>query len=59
LHDAKFETCVRESLYGVYFDPPPAGGEATLDFPITILEDGGIADEVDDFSHLRDRRHEK
>jgi hypothetical protein len=59
LHDAKFETCIRESLYGVYFDPPPAGGEATLNFPITILEDGGVADDVDDFSQIRDRRNEK
>lgn len=59
LHDARFETCIRESLYGVYFDPPPAGGEATLDFPITILDDGGVADDVDDFSQIRDRRNEK
>lgn len=59
LHDATFETCVRESLYGVYFDPPPAGGEATLNFQITLLEDGGVTADDDDFSHIRDRRNEK
>lgn len=59
LHDEKFETCVRESLYGVYFDPPPADAVATLNFPITLLDDGGIADDVDDFDHIRDRRNEK
>jgi hypothetical protein len=58
LRDADFETCVRESLYGVYFDPPPAGGRATLRFPVTLFEDGGIDETVEDF-HPRDRRNER
>ena len=57
LHDGPFETCVRESMYGVYFDPPPSGGRATLRFPVTIAGDGkGTVDEqVEDF-HLKDKR---
>jgi hypothetical protein len=58
LRDADFETCMRESLYGVYFDPPPAGGRATLRFPVTLFEDGGIDETVEDF-HPRDRRNER
>ena len=56
LGDETFATCLRESMYGVYFDPPPAGGRATLNFPVTVH--GGTMDgHVDDF-HLRDRRSE-
>jgi hypothetical protein len=58
LRDPDFETCVRESMYGVYFDPPPAGGRATLRFPVTLFEDGGIDEKVEDF-HPRDRRNER
>jgi hypothetical protein len=54
LHDAAFETCIRESLYGVYFDPPPAGGRATLDFDVK-LDRGEVDDHVDDF-HPIDKR---
>ena len=56
--DEAFETCIRESLYGVYFDPPPAGGRATLNFPVTLDGTGGVDENVDDF-HLKDRRNEK
>lgn len=55
LNDEAFETCVRESLYGVYFDPPPAGGRATLNFPITVGAQGAVDDDVEDF-HLQDKR---
>ena len=55
--DEAFETCIRESLYGVYFDPPPSGGRATLNFPVTLDGTGGVDENVDDF-HLRDRRRE-
>jgi hypothetical protein len=56
VHDGPFETCVRESLYGVYFDPPPAGGRATLRFEVKLDQtDGGIDDQVEDF-HLKDKR---
>jgi hypothetical protein len=55
IDDAAFETCVRESLYGVYFDPPPMGGEATLNFEVRLdPSDGGVED-VDDF-HPVDKR---
>lgn len=61
LHDDKFETCMRESMYGVYFDPPPFGGEATLNFDVGIKGDGqgGIESDDLDFSHIKDRRNEK
>ncbi|MBX3230257.1 MAG: hypothetical protein KF837_23245, partial [Labilithrix sp.] len=57
LVDPEFETCVSESLMSVYFDPPPAGGRATLSFPVHVLEGeaGAIDEEVEDF-HLKDRR---
>ena len=57
IHDADFETCMRESMYGVYFDPPPANARATLNFDVTIFDDGGIDEAVEDF-HPRDRRSE-
>lgn len=60
LHDEKFETCMRESMYGVYFDPPPFGGEATLNFDVNVKPDGSIDDEdVPDFQNIKDRRNEK
>ena len=55
LVDDGFETCVRESLYGVYFDPPPADTRATLNFEVAVRGDGGIDEDVEDF-HLKDRR---
>jgi hypothetical protein len=57
IHDTQFETCVRESLYGVYFDPPPAGGRATLNFDVKLDSggEGGVDEQVDDF-HLKDKR---
>ena len=60
LHDDKFETCIRESMYGVYFDPPPANARATLNFDVDVKGDGKgtIDEEVEDF-HPRDRRGEK
>ncbi len=57
LNDEPFETCMRESMYAVYFDPPPAGGRATLRFPVSVAADGnGTVDEqVEDF-HMKDKR---
>jgi len=55
LRNPAFETCIRESLYGVYFDPPPASTRATLRFPVVVDEDGNVDDNVEDF-HPLDRR---
>lgn len=57
LADPEFETCVRESLFSVYFDPPPGGGRATLLFPVKIIEnaDGAIDENVEEF-HIKDKR---
>ena len=57
IDDTDFETCMRESMYGVYFEPPPANVRATLNFDVTMFEDGGLDEEVEDF-HPRDRRNE-
>lgn len=56
LHDDKFAECMRESMYGVYFDPPPAGGRATLNFDVNVKGDGTIDEQVDDF-HPVDKRN--
>jgi hypothetical protein len=58
LADDEFETCIRESMYGVYFDPPPFGGEATLNFDVVVKDNGEIDEEVDDFQNIKDRRGE-
>jgi hypothetical protein len=58
LVDDKFETCIRESMYGVYFDPPPFGGEATLNFDVVVKDNGELDETVDDFQNLKDRRGE-
>lgn len=58
IHDDKFETCLRESMYGVYFDPPPFGGEATLNFDVVINSKGELEEEVPDFQNIKDRRGE-
>lgn len=59
IRDDKLETCMRESMYGVYFDPPPAGGMATLNFDVNLKGDGTIDEEVPDFQNIKDRRNEK
>lgn len=53
--DSRFETCIRESLFGVYFDPPPSGGRATLRFAVKLLGDGAIDETPEEF-HIKDRR---
>ena len=58
LHDEGFETCLRESMYSVYFDPPPFGGEATLHFDVVINAQGELDEEVPDFQNIKDRRGE-
>jgi len=58
LVDDKFETCIRESMYGVYFDPPPFGGEATLNFDVVVKADGELDEDVPDFQNIKDRRGE-
>jgi hypothetical protein len=58
LADDEFETCIRESMYGVYFDPPPFGGEATLNFDVVVKDNGELDEEVDDFQNIKDRRGE-
>jgi hypothetical protein len=58
LVDDKFETCLRESMYGVYFDPPPFGGEATLNFDVVVKESGELDEDVPDFENIKDRRGE-
>jgi hypothetical protein len=55
LHDDEFAACLRESLYGVYFDPPPAGGRATLRFDVNVAPGGTVDEQVDDF-HPKDKR---
>jgi hypothetical protein len=55
IDDVAFATCIRESLYGVYFDPPPVGGEATLDFEVRLDQSDGGVENVDDF-HPVDKR---
>lgn len=58
LRDPAFERCIRESLYGVYFDPPPAGGRATLRFDVVVDANREVEDQVDDL-RPRDRRNER
>jgi hypothetical protein len=56
LRDESLETCLRESFLSVYFDPPPAGVTATINFPFHFAH--GDVDGSHSL-HLRDRRGEQ
>jgi hypothetical protein len=45
-------------MYGVNFDPPPFGGEATLNFDVVVKDNGELDEVVDDFQNIKDRRGE-
>jgi hypothetical protein len=56
LRDATLEECLRNSFLSVYFDSPPVGVQATLNYPFVFGGDAGSIAEHE--IHMRDRRGE-